>query len=360
MKKGLILTLIAFASAFVCKAQEGYQISGKINGLPDCLLFLVTEESGTFDTLATTRCTGGAFVLTGKVNAPVAAYIVATGQEIMIPLILENTTFMLNVSGNRALIKGGEQQEVFTRFNKLNMDLLRAQELIQQEYRQAERANDRKQLEALNTRLEEAIVEARQKEEKLLKQYANTYVAAYVVAAGAPRLELDALRERYALLGDEAKNTVPGRSVAELISTRENIKEGNVAPDFTVYSLQGDSLSLHLVKGKLKLLHFWGSDDPVCRRDNVNILNLYQRFHLKGLEIVSVSRNENEQAWTKAINTDGMFWKNGLDQEARVFHLYGVKALPYTILLDEENRIIAKNLENKVLQKKIKELLKKK
>lgn len=359
MKK-IVLILISFVSAIVCKAQDGYQISGRIDGIPDGTLLLISEESGKPDTLATTRVTGGAFVFTGKVNTFVAAYIVATGQEIMIPLILENTTFMLNVSGNRALIKGGEQQEIFTRFNKLNMDLLRAQELIQQEYRQAEQANDRQQLEALNIRLEEAIAEARQKEDELLKQHANTYVAAYVVAAGASRLELDALRERYALLGDEAKNTVPGRSVAALISTWENIKEGNVAPDFTVVSLQGDSLSLRPVKGKLKLLHFWTSYDPVCRLDNVNILNLYQRFHLKGLEIISVSRDENEQACMKAINTDGMFWKNGLDQEARVFHLYGVKALPYTILLDEENRIIAKNLENKVLQKKINELLKKK
>ena len=240
------------------------------------------------------------------------------------------------------------------------MFLLQEQERIQNEFWQAEQVGDTSRMRSLTKQFERVITDARSRERVLLEKYSDTYVAALVVASGMYQLELDTLKARYALLSESARATVPGCSIAALISTWENIKEGNVAPDFMVSSLQGDSLSLHSVKSKLKLIHFWESSDAACRRDNVKLLDLYQRFHLKGLEIISVSSDKNEQVWVKAVNTDGMFWRNGLDRNLRTFYLYGVKTLPYTILLDEENHIIAKNLEIKVLQKKINELLKKK
>lgn len=344
----------------ICKAQEGYRISGKIDCVANGSLLLLTNEGDIPDTLAITKVENGAFVFHGKVERAVAVNIVMTGEEVEIPLILENTQFMINVRKNEMLIKGGEQQDILGYFSRIKTLLVQTCERIQKEYQLAEQVDNKEKMQSLSNLFEETIAITREQEKELLEKYADTYAVAYVVASDMYQLELDTLKVRYDLLGKNARTSVPGRAVATLISMWENVKEGNVAPDFTVASLQGDSLSLHSVKGKLKLLHFWTSNDPVCRRDNVNILNLYQRFHLKGLEIISVSRDENEQAWMKAINTDGMFWKNGLDQEARVFHLYGAKALPYTILLDEENRIIAKNLENKVLQKKINELLKKK
>ena len=87
---------------------------------------------------------------------------------------------------------------------------------------------------------------------------------------------------------------------------------------------------------------------------------MYQKYHLRGLEIVSISRDSNMQVWEKAINTDGMFWKQGIDSSSVVFDHYHVQTVPYILLLDEENKIIAKGLKGKALQKKIGEELKKK
>ncbi len=73
-----------------------------------------------------------------------------------------------------------------------------------------------------------------------------------------------------------------------------------------------------------------------------------------------MSRDKNEQAWIQAVNSDGMFWRNGLDSKLQVFHLYGVRTLPCTILQDEKKkRIIAKNLDIRVFKKKMREILKK-
>ena len=359
MKKSLLLLFLLIGTLGL-QAQDGYRISGKIDGVADGELLLMSDETGRPEQMATTRITNGAFMFTGKVDAPVAVYITTPDQKVVIPFILENTAVMLNVGDSRALVKGGEQQDIFARFNRLTVDLLHLQNQFQQAYLQAEQARDKKKLQELTKQFEEAVTLVQQKEKELLQQHADSYAAAYVVAAGARSLELEPLKARYNLLGETAKQTVPGRFVASQIEELEQLSVGNEAPDFTVVSQTGDSLSLYPIKSKLKLLGFWDSNNPKCREDNVTFLDIYQKYHLRGLEIVSISREENRQAWLKAINQDGMFWKQGLDANSTVFNRYHVLSIPYTVLLDEENKIIAKNLQGVDLRKKVAELLKRK
>ena len=360
MKKLVTLICIAMGCTIACKAQEGYRVSGKIDGIPDGTLLLVSDEKGKPDTLGVTRVTNGAFVFTGKVDAPMAVYIAAPGQKNVIPLMLENTSFMLNVGSRGALIKGGALQEIYSQFSKVNSDLLQKQDRIMEEHRQAQLDRDIKKMQALRKQFEDVVEEARLQEKALLEKYANSYVAAYVVAAGMRQLELEVLKARYGILSDAAKETVPGRAVEAFIEELEKLTEGELAPDFTVVSPQGDSLSLHPLKAKAKLIHFWTSGNNACRENNVELLDIYQKYHLKGLEIISVSRDQDRSNWLKAVNEDGMVWKHGIDGNAVVFQRYHVLSVPYTILLNEENEIGGKNLSTAALKNKLAELLKKK
>ena len=70
MNKILLLFSLMIGSTIACKAQEGYQISGKVDGIADGKILLVSEESGKLDTLATTLINNGVFIFTGKVNQP--------------------------------------------------------------------------------------------------------------------------------------------------------------------------------------------------------------------------------------------------------------------------------------------------
>ena len=66
----------------ICKAQEGYRISGKIDGVANGSLLLLTNEGDIPDTLAITKVENGAFVFHGKVERAVAVNIVMTGEEV--------------------------------------------------------------------------------------------------------------------------------------------------------------------------------------------------------------------------------------------------------------------------------------
>lgn len=100
-----------------------------------------------------------------------------------------------------------------------------------------------------------------------------------------------------------------------------------------------------------------------CRAENVNFIKIYKRYRPQGLEIISVSIDTDKQAWLTAIGQDGCDWKNVSDlkgEHSEIATEYCVKGIPCTFILDEENRIVAKNLRGKDLEKKISEMLKKK
>ena len=115
------------------------------------------------------------------------------------------------------------------------------------------------------------------------------------------------------------------------------------------------------IKGKVKLIDFWASWCGPCRGENPHVVEIYKEYHPKGLEIFGVSLDNNKEAWVKAIADDGLVWKHGSDLkgwQSAPAKLYSVTGIPHTILLDENNKIIAKNLRGDELKQKIAELLK--
>ena len=90
------------------------------------------------------------------------------------------------------------------------------------------------------------------------------------------------------------------------------------------------------------------------------MLKMYLKYQPKGLEIIGVSLDNDEAAWKKAIAEDGLKWKHVIDPNKQIAMVYNVMSIPYTMLLDENNKVIAVNLRGAQLEKKIEELLGKK
>ena len=92
--------------------------------------------------------------------------------------------------------------------------------------------------------------------------------------------------------------------------------------------------------------------------ENPNVVNVYNKYHDKGLNIISVSLDKAGQKdrWIKAIKDDKMDWyhvSNLKFWQDPIAKTYGVRSIPATFLLDEEGRIIGKNLRGAALESKI-------
>lgn len=138
------------------------------------------------------------------------------------------------------------------------------------------------------------------------------------------------------------------------------IAVGDLAPNFTVNSPDDKKLNLYDLKGKTVILDFWASWCGPCRSANPDLIKIYNKYHALGLEVFSVSLDQKKEPWLKAIAKDKMIWPyHGSDLkgwEAMPAMLYGVQAVPTSILLDGDMKVLFRTHSMADLESKLKEL----
>ena len=154
------------------------------------------------------------------------------------------------------------------------------------------------------------------------------------------------------------KNVIMFHEVVErMLST--NI--GQFAPEISLPSPDGKEIALSSLKGKLVLIDFWASWCGPCRKEMPNVIKIYSKFKNKGFEIYGVSLDQDKEKWMEAITKDGINWPQVSDLkywDNLAARIYNVQGIPYTVLIDKDGKIIAKNLRGQELEKKIAEVLK--
>lgn len=127
----------------------------------------------------------------------------------------------------------------------------------------------------------------------------------------------------------------------------ERLKMGGEAPDFTMKTPDGKDLSLKSLRGKYILIDFWASWCGPCRKENPNVVGMYNQYKDKGFEILSVSLDKQKERWVKAIDDDKLDWYHVSDLKGwsnTVAKMYNVHSVPYQLLLDPDGKIIAKGM----------------
>jgi thiol-disulfide isomerase/thioredoxin len=139
------------------------------------------------------------------------------------------------------------------------------------------------------------------------------------------------------------------------------VRLGATAPDIVMASPDGKDLKLSSLRGKIVLIDFWASWCGPCRRENPNVVRLYEKFKSKGFDIFSVSLDQTKEKWLAAIEQDKLSWPNHVSDlkgwQSAAGKLYGVTSIPQTVLVDRDGKIIAKNLRGEALERKLEQLL---
>ncbi len=120
-------------------------------------------------------------------------------------------------------------------------------------------------------------------------------------------------------------------------------------------------MSLKESLGKVTLIDFWASWCAPCRTANPKVVALYNEFHGKGFNVISVSLDTDAAEWKEAIAKDKLTWtqvSNLAEMEKDpIVKQYGVKLIPTTYLLDASGKIVGIDLPHEEMKAKISALL---
>jgi peroxiredoxin len=131
------------------------------------------------------------------------------------------------------------------------------------------------------------------------------------------------------------------------------------APEIALPAPDGEQIKLSDYKGKIVLVDFWASWCPPCRRENPNLVKIYNQYADKGFMIFQVSLDKSADQWKKAIADDHLNWVHVSDLkywDSEAAKLYGISSIPANFLLNKEGIIIAKNISVDILQEKLEEI----
>ena len=117
------------------------------------------------------------------------------------------------------------------------------------------------------------------------------------------------------------------------------------APDFTLSTPSGASLSLAELRGKVVLLNFWATWCVPCRKEMPAIEALYQRYKDRGLEVVAISLDKGSTSGVESfVKEMGVTYRVVLDPTWAMARTYGVRGLPATFLLDRTGNVVMREL----------------
>jgi peroxiredoxin len=113
-------------------------------------------------------------------------------------------------------------------------------------------------------------------------------------------------------------------------------KVGQAAPDLTVTSLDGATIKLSELRGKVVLLNFWATYCDPCRAEMPAMEKVYKEVVDKGGTVVAVDQKESGATVSKFVTEFGLTFPVALDEKGAAAAVYGVQYMPTSFFLDKE------------------------
>lgn len=114
-----------------------------------------------------------------------------------------------------------------------------------------------------------------------------------------------------------------------------------MAPDFTLRSLSGETVTLAQYRGKVVFLNFWATWCPPCRAELPSMQRLNEVFAGRDFVMLAVNVEEDgAQVLPEFLRQYPHSYSVLLDPEGKAQQLYGVDKFPETFIIDKQGRVV--------------------
>ncbi|CCG53735.1 Thiol:disulfide interchange lipoprotein precursor [Flavobacterium indicum GPTSA100-9 = DSM 17447] len=371
--------LVLFVTAVILvSCNNKYKVEGTTKDVKNGTkaILLTSNEMGGPQPLDTSIVTDGKFSFEGKAELPEIAFVTfETENGGSLPFILENGTITLdydNKNIQNSKISGTDNNDLYAKYNLENKDIFAKAKKINDENiailsKKPETEEEKAKVKVVMEQFRALQEEMNVKSKNFIKANPNTFVSVLLTEnlffkGLLTDKETDKIISQ---LDDNLKKTKSALSIIKMLNlnkqTEKNQKQDSKkALEFSAKSPEGKEISLKESMGKVTIIDFWASWCGPCRKENPNVVALYNELHSKGLNIIGVSLDEDASKWKEAIAKDKLTWthvSNLKGWKDPIAQMYNVDQIPSTFILDEKGTIVAKDLRGEELKAKVKALL---
>lgn len=374
MKKIFLVTSVALGLiSFTNPIKSNFTLSGTAKGVKEGTMVYLERQDDAKGIVAidSAKVTKGQFTMNGMSVEPAVNFIQVKGVEGKIAFILDQGAINFTIykdSIAKSKIGGTLDNDALQQFNvftqKVQQKMQDFQAVNAEKMKLAQANNDQVTVKNLMDEFgvlqNELVSYTSSFPEKNLTSFLSVLLLDNMF--NQPEVDIKKIKRIYVALPVKLQKTKTGISVKTKLDNYKDISVGNAAPDFSGPTPDGKTVSLKEALGTVTIIDFWASWCGPCRKENPNVVALYNEFHEKGLNIIGVSLDKDGSKWKEAIAKDGLTWNHVSNLQFwsdPIAVLYNIKSIPATYILDEKGIIIATNLRGDELRAKIVSLLNK-
>jgi len=111
------------------------------------------------------------------------------------------------------------------------------------------------------------------------------------------------------------------------------------APDFTLKSFWGQTLTLSELRGQVVVINFWASWCPPCREEAAYLEQTWRKYQGQGVMFIGVDYVDTDKEALAYIDEFDITYFNGPDIGTRISQAYNIQGVPETFFIDKKGQL---------------------